>query len=171
MKFALSFLALFLICLFAFLSCCVAQCSDKCCGYGSLTNENFVGQNFGNSLDQVEILFFNGSSGGSVQAVYNVELELFINFNVTRPGELMLNLTGQVGSSCKNANITVIDKTNNFTLINYPIYQEWSTETVLAISRYVITESSQFFVIVMIPGRCKVHVDHLIFDVTQMACS
>jgi hypothetical protein len=147
-----------------------AKCHKSCCGQGSITESNFVGTNDNNESISFPMIFFKGTSGGSVDALYDSSLDGYLGINVKLAGNITLDLQGEVGATCENTTLNVIDKVTNHTLLVTNINQGWSTQNLSISTCYQSKEVATLNVIIIIPGHCKVYTQDLDLYVTEETC-
>ena len=137
-------------------------------GSGIMSDCSFVATIENGKPHNISMLFFDASFNGSIKAIYDPSLEAYTYILASQPGNLCIYINGSAGSHCNDSVLYVADHSNNITVANVPIENSSKPQPISLNFCYENKQSSLFYVMVEVPGYCKVYGEDLSFYVEQV---
>lgn len=132
----------------------------------SIFDSSFRGTNTKNISSIVDMYFYEGISyGNKVATIYASNFGMYTGIQTLDSGYTQLRANAQVGSSCNNSFIYIMDITHNKILSRYLIEDSLKPHNVTLTSAYE-TNTSVYNLIVSMGANCVVFANNMYFTVT-----
>ena len=134
-------------------------------GYGEVSISSFVFIDYSSKPINQSMAFYNGYCNGTINNVYNADIQLYTGISTNVSGHLCFTVNGTTSALCNGSALYIVEQNTNTILISFSIDMSLQQEPIDLGFCYVNKQPSVFEIVVNVPGECKDSGEDILFSV------